>query len=196
MQAEQRMQRSAGRPAGIGEHARAPGVEQHEVEPLRPVARADARPERGVRVHALAGRRARQQLEEHLEVAEARDRLLDPHHRDEHLGQRRAHPAVALGLDDADRAGVGGGEVRARDRHARPEERLAEMEPRRLGELARVVGEVRAAETRRETGRGSRSGSCGSPARAGATAALARAGRSARPGRSRSAGCPPPRAPR
>ena len=45
MQAEQRMQRSAGRPDRVGEHARAPGVEQDEVERARPVA-LRARPSR------------------------------------------------------------------------------------------------------------------------------------------------------
>ena len=53
------------------------------MERLRPVAGRDAGPHRGVRVHPLGGRRARQQLEEHLEVAPGRDELLDAHDRDQ-----------------------------------------------------------------------------------------------------------------
>ena len=64
------------------------------------------------------------------------------------------------------------------------------MEPRRLGELGRLVGEAGQPEAGRGTDRGSRPGSCGSRARGGATGARLRAGRSAPPGRSRSAGCP------
>ena len=71
---------------------------------------------RRVRVHPLAGRRPRQQLHEHLEVRERRHELLDPHDGDEGLGQRQAHPPVALGLDDGERPGVRDGEVRAADR--------------------------------------------------------------------------------
>ena len=67
---EQRMQRSVCAPDLVGEHVRAAVVEQHEVELLRPVALVHAGPERRVRVHPLGRRRARQQLEEDLEVGE------------------------------------------------------------------------------------------------------------------------------
>ena len=60
-----------------------------------------AGPHRGVRVHPLAGGRAGQQLQEHLEVAPGRHELLDAHHGDQRARQGQAHPAVALGLDDA-----------------------------------------------------------------------------------------------
>ena len=123
----------------VGEHARAAVVEQHDVQLLRPVAVGDAGPERRVRVHALAGRGARQQLQEHLEVGEARQQLLDPEHRHEHRGQRRAHAAVALGLDDADRSRLRDPEVRARDADARAEEPLAQIAARRLGEVGGLV---------------------------------------------------------
>ena len=63
--------------------------------------------------------RARQQLQEHLQVAPGRHELLDAHDGDQRLGQRQAHPAVALGLDDAERAGLGDGEVGAGDRDRR-----------------------------------------------------------------------------
>ena len=49
-------------------------VEQDEVERLRPVAGRDAGPDRGVRVHPLGRRRARQELQEDLEVAPGRER--------------------------------------------------------------------------------------------------------------------------
>ena len=100
----------------------------------------DAGPERRVRVHPLAGGGARQQLQEDLEVGEARQQLLDPEHRDEHRRQRRAHPPVALGLDDADRARLGDAEVGAADADARGQEPLAQVDAGRLGEIARVVG--------------------------------------------------------
>ena len=60
----------------------------------------------------------------------------------EHLGQGQAHPAVALGFDDDDRAGLGDREVRAGDRDPGAQELLAQVEPRGLGELARVVGQA------------------------------------------------------
>src|SRR3954465_11423751 len=41
--------------------------------------------------------RGGEELQEDLEVAPLRQQLLDAHERDEHLGQRRAHAAVALG---------------------------------------------------------------------------------------------------
>ena len=106
----------------VGEHVGPAVVEQHEVELARAVALAHAGPERGVRVHPLAGRRARQQLEEDLHVAPGRHELLDAHHRDEQLGQRGAHAPVALGLEDADGAGLGHREVRPGDPHPRVEE--------------------------------------------------------------------------
>ena len=55
----------------VGQDGGAPVVEQDEMELLRPVAGCHPGPHRGVRVHPLAGRRARQQLEEHLQVAPA-----------------------------------------------------------------------------------------------------------------------------
>ena len=125
----------------IGEHARPAVVEQHDVELLRPVVGRHAGPQRGVRIHALAGRGARQELQEDLEVGERRHELLDPEHAHEHGRQRRAHAPVALRLDDHDRARLGDAEVGAADADARVEELLSQVEARRLGELARVVGE-------------------------------------------------------
>ena len=126
----------------VGEHVGAAGVEQHEVERLRAVAGRHARPQRRVRVHALAGRGARQQLQHHAEVGEARQDLLDPHHRDQHVRQRRAHAPVALGLDHAHGAGLGDREVRPADPHAHAQERLAQMAARGLGQSGRLVGQV------------------------------------------------------
>ena len=48
--------------------------------------------------------------------ASAGSDLLDPHHGDQHLGQRRAHAPVALGLDHAHGAGLGHREIRATHR--------------------------------------------------------------------------------
>ena len=115
----------------VRENPRPPVVEQDEVEGARTVPGVHSAPDRGVRVHALAGRRTRQQLEHHLQVAERRHDLLDAHHRHEHLGQGRAHPAVPLRLDDDDAPSVGTGEVRARDGHARAEKCVAKERARR-----------------------------------------------------------------
>ena len=109
---------------------------------LRPVAGRDPGPDRVVRVHPLAGRGARQQLEEHLEVAERGDQLLDPDDADQRVRQRQAHPPVALGLGDEQPAGLGDREVRAADRDLGLQEQTSEVQARGLGERVGVVGEV------------------------------------------------------
>ena len=60
----------------------------------------------------------------------------------EHLGQGQAHPAVALGLDDHERAGVGDREVGAGDGDLGAQELLPQVQPRRVGQLGRLVGQV------------------------------------------------------
>ena len=130
----------------IREDARAAVVEQHEVEGLRPVVGANSRPERGVRVHALARRRAGQQLQEDLEVLEARQHLLDAHDGDQDAGKGRAHAPVALRLDDRDGAGLGDREVRARDGDLRAQEALAQVHASGLRERGRLVREAGHAE--------------------------------------------------
>ena len=67
---------------------------------------------------------------------------LDPHERDEHLRERRAHPAVPLGLDDAHGPRLGDSEVRPRDADLRGEELLAQVKPRGVGQVLGVVGKV------------------------------------------------------
>ena len=108
----------------------------------RTVPRPHAGPERGVRVHPLARRRAGQELEQDGEVAPLLDDLLDPHHRHEGVRQRRAHAPVPLRLDDAHRARLRDGRVRPGDRDGRAEERLPQVGPRRRGQRRRVVGKV------------------------------------------------------
>src|SRR5207249_11936140 len=56
-----------------GQHFRASVVQQPDVEFLSTVALASAGPDRVVRVHALAGRRARQHLEKDFEIRETRN---------------------------------------------------------------------------------------------------------------------------
>ena len=90
-------------------------VEQDDVKLLRPVAGVHSGPDRVVGVHALAGGRARQRLQEDFEVLKARDHLLDSGDGDQHLGQGEAHPAIAFRLDDADASGLGDQEVGAAD---------------------------------------------------------------------------------
>jgi hypothetical protein len=94
---------------------------------------------------------ARKELEEDVEVGPRRHDLLDPDDGHQDLGEGEAHPPVALGLDDDERARLGDGEVRTRHGDPRVEELLAEMLTRSAGELRRVVGEVGG---RRSTRRG------------------------------------------
>ena len=154
----------------VGERAGAAVVEEYDVHLLRTVAGRHPAPRGGVGVHPLAGRGARQQPQEHVEVGERGHDLLDADDGDEHVGQGQAHPPVALRLDHDERAGLGHGEVRAGDRHLRAQELLAQVQPCRRRELGRVVGEaVRcAACPRPPSGRGrsggSRRGCGGSPA--------------------------------
>ena len=97
--------------------------------------------------------------------------LLDPHHGHEHLGQRRAHAAVALGLEHADRAGLGDREVGAARSPCAPTRNFApQVQPGRLGRAPPARRSGRAGRARARTARGSRRGSCGSPARGCATA--------------------------
>ena len=114
---------------------------------LRTVVRGDAAPHGVVRVHALTGGRARQQLEEDLEVVVARQDLLDADEGDERVGQGQAHAAVALGLDDDERAGVGEDEVGARDGDLGAQELLAQVQAGRVGQLGRVGRDVLGART-------------------------------------------------
>jgi len=84
---------------------------------LRTVAGGDPGPEGRVRVHPLGGARPREQLHEHLQVLPGRHQLLDAHDGDEHVGERQAHPAVALGLDNRERARLRDSEVGPAGRH-------------------------------------------------------------------------------
>ena len=143
----------------VAEHARAAVVEQHDVQLLRPVAGSDAGPERRVRVHPLAGRGARQQLQEHLEIGEGRHELLDA----EHASRAPAAASCTCGRCPPTRR------RRPFPVSATPkfapltptralEEPLAQVEPRGLGEVARVVrGEIPGAIVRANRSRISRS---------------------------------------
>ena len=158
------MQWSACRPTSSREHARAAVVEQDRrgtPAARRPRSRrsrarctgSSARPSRSAA--GAAGRpRGRRSAAASFSI---------PSDGDQHRRQRRAHAPVALRLDDDDGAGLGDAEVRAAHAHLRAQELLAQVDARRLGELARVV----ARSTRRRSsggrGRGSRCGCGGSP---------------------------------
>ncbi len=65
-------------------------------------------------------------------------------------GKRRAHPAVALGLDNDDGPCLGDGEVRTADSDFRIQELLAQIQARDLGQLVRLVGERSAGDRAQE----------------------------------------------
>ena len=127
----------------VGQRPGAAVVEEYDVHLLRPVARGDAGPHGGVGVHPLAGRGARQQPQQRVQLRPGRHDLLDADDRDEDLRQGQAHPAVALGLDDDEGAGLGDREVRPGDRHLRAQELLAQVGPRRGSQIGGLVGQVR-----------------------------------------------------
>ena len=121
------------------------------------------------------------------EVGEAGQQLLHPDHGDQGVRQGQAHPAVALGLDDHQGAGLGDREVGAADRDPGGEEGPPQVlagPPRPARRGRREVG-VEAGHPTRRTAPGSAPGCSGSPAPGCATGCRRRAARSARPGRSR-----------
>src|ERR687894_732235 len=126
----------------VRQHVRPAVVEQDEVELLWSVPLGDAGPERRVRVHPLCGRGAGEELHKDLEVLPLGHDLLYAHQRDEDGRQRRAHPAVALGLDDGDRPGLGDGEVRPADADLRVQKLLPEVEASGVRQVLRLVGEL------------------------------------------------------
>ncbi len=126
----------------VGEGVGAAVVEQDQVEGPGPVLVRRAGPHARVRVHALGGGGARQGLQEDLKVPPGGHDLLDADDRDQRLGEGQTHPAVALGLDDHQGAGLGDHEVGAGDADPGPQELLAQVQPGRLGELGGRVGQV------------------------------------------------------
>ncbi len=167
----------------VGQCVGAAVVEEHDMHLLRPVAGRDARPGGRVRVHPLACRGARKQAQQGIQAVPRRHDLLDADHRDQHLGQGQAHPAVALGLHHDERAGLGDREVGTGDADLGAQELLAQVEPGRARELTRVVGQSRGSGPARQRpsspgrSRGSRPG-CGEwPAPGCGTAGRRRAGR-------------------
>ena len=182
------MQCSAARPTWSASAAVRPLSSSTRWKSCGPSPGRHAGPDRGVRVHPLAGRGARQQLQEHLQVPPGRHDLLDAHHGDQRL---------AAGSGTSARC------PRTRPRTACRSRRRAKLAPQiaDLGrqELAAQVlpgglGQLRPVRrsdpgrrrpSRAGRCRGSRRGSCGSPGPGCATAGRGRAARSARPGRSR-----------
>ena len=125
-----------------GKDRRTAVVEQNHMEALRAVAGSDAGPERGVGVHALAGGRARQQLQHHFEVLKARQHFFDAGQGNHGAGQGEAHAAVALRLDHGDRAGFSDQEVCAADGRGNGEKLLPQIGAGGVGEGLGIVGEI------------------------------------------------------
>src|SRR5947209_970415 len=101
---------------GMREHTRAPVVHQNYMHLLRSFvvhATLNARDQRLIRGKALSSARARQQLQEHVQVNEARDDLLYAHHSDVHSRQTRCQARVAFVLQDKKSARLGHAEIDA-----------------------------------------------------------------------------------
>ena len=113
-------------------------IQQDQVEVLRAIAFSNTGPHGGVRVHTLRGGRARQQLEEDLQVLEGRNQLLNAHDGNEGLWQGQAHAAIALGLHDVDGSGFCHTEVGAGNGNLGLHELLAQELAGSLGQFCRL----------------------------------------------------------
>src|SRR6185312_1128312 len=82
-------------------------VHQDDMKGARAVVFVDAGPDGVVRIHALAGGTAREELKEDLQVTEAGNHFVDSGDSDQRAWQREAHAAIAFALDDADAARLG-----------------------------------------------------------------------------------------
>src|SRR6185312_3262144 len=125
----------------VRENFRAAIVEQDNVEFFGAVVGRNARPDGGVRVHALAGRGAGKQLQKDFKVGKFWDDFFDADEADEDLRQGEAHASIAFGLDHADGAGFGDGEVCAADADFYAQEFFAEVAAGGLGEVFRFFAE-------------------------------------------------------
>ncbi len=100
------------------EDVAAPVVQEDDVHLVGPVglaAGARAGDELGVDGQRLPGRRARQQVQQHGQVAIARDQLLDADQRDVAAGRGQAEAGVAFVRDQHEAAALRRHEVRAGD---------------------------------------------------------------------------------
>ena len=132
---------------------RAAVVEHDHVQLLRPVLLALApRPgqQRRVRRQPLARAAAGEQLQHDREVGRRADEPLQAEDRDVHARERGDEPPVPLVGDQADRAGLGDGEVRAGDADVRLEEDLSELATRGLGQRSQLRRDLLALDGREE----------------------------------------------
>ena len=88
----------------------------------------------------LPGRTAREESEKNAEILRPRQKFFDAHAGDVDRGQAGAHIGVAFIRADDKSAGLGNGEVDAREPGLRRHELLAKMATRRLGEILWVGG--------------------------------------------------------
>ena len=125
-------------PSGSFEHVAPPVVENDDVQFS---ARRGAVDQMRVGREFLAGAAAGQEVEEQRQVVDPRKHFFDAHHG--HVDRRRGgrEAGVAFVLDDHERAGVGHGEVAARDAHAGLEIFVAQMSSGDVGQFFVLGGE-------------------------------------------------------
>ena len=117
-------------------------VHQDDMEILRAIAWMDAGPDGVVRVHALAGGGAWEELQHDFEVLKAGQDLIDAGDGDQGVRQGEAHAAVAFAFDDADAAGFGDEEVCAADAGFDAQKFFAQEEARGVGEIFGAIAKV------------------------------------------------------
>ena len=114
---------------GVGQHPAAPVIDHHDMNFARAVQFVGAArtvDEVGVAGQFLAGRGARENLQEMTKVRQFGDYFLDPHQRDQRFGKRAGEAAVALILDQHERAGFSDREIDAGHAHFGAQENRAQ----------------------------------------------------------------------
>ena len=127
----------------IRQNVRATIVQQNQMKVFWTVAFVNSSPDRVVRIHALACSTARQKLQQHFKIFETGNDLVDTSDRNQSLWQRKAHPAIAFALYNADTAGFGNQKICAAHRRFNGEKFLAKKPASCVRKILGGIAEVR-----------------------------------------------------